>query len=78
MHPNGYQGPGLDYIDSTLEEGYQPERAYPKQKFIPGESAEGAPFLPGRRSNAVPGETYIEEFPLDVNEQPAEAPAPLP
>jgi hypothetical protein len=77
LHPNGYEGPGLDYSDSTLEEGYQPERKYPQRKFIPGASAEGAPFLPNRNLDMVPEGTNILRYPLDVMEQngaPREAP----
>ncbi|MBC8873378.1 MAG: hypothetical protein H8E44_28405 [Planctomycetes bacterium] len=48
MHPNGYQGPGLDLRDSQLQEGYQPGRVYPQDRFIPGESKEGSPFRPRR------------------------------
>ena len=48
MHPNGYEGDGLDYRNSTLQEGEQPGRTHPQERFIPGRSNEGAPFLPHR------------------------------
>jgi hypothetical protein len=75
MHPNGYQGPGLDLRDSQLQEGYQPERAHPPSGFIPGESREGALFRPGRNVGSPPG-TRIESHPLD--EAAPERPAPVP
>jgi len=64
MHPNGYQGPGLDLRDSHLQEGYQPQRAYPEDQYIPGASKEGSPLLPGRRRD-LPSGAYIEQYPLE-------------
>ena len=64
IHPNGYQGPGLDLRDGQLQEGYQPERAYPSSRFIPGESREGSPLRPGRNYGSPPG-TRIESYPLE-------------
>jgi hypothetical protein len=79
LHPNGYQGPGLDLRDSTLQEGYQPEKAYPTEKFIPSESREGSPFLPGRSDiNVIPESTYIERYPMDSIESADPPAAPLP
>jgi len=79
MHPNGYQGPGLDLRDSDLEEDYDPSRAYPRQRFIPGESAEGAPFRPGRRGFGTPEGMYIDRYPVDVIAPKDEAPpTPVP
>jgi hypothetical protein len=75
IHPNGYQGPGLDLRDSQLQEGYQPERAPPPSGFIPGESREGALFRPGRNFGSPPG-TRIESYPLD--EAAPERPDPVP
>jgi hypothetical protein len=57
MHPNGYQGPGLNYRDSTLREGFDPNAGGPAgqpgpmgmppagQGFYPGEHPEGSPYL---------------------------------
>jgi hypothetical protein len=64
MHPNGYVGAGLDYHDSELQEGHQPNRAQPQERFIPSRSKEGAPFLPHRRYERPQG-TFIEEYPLE-------------
>ncbi len=64
MHPNGYQGPGLDLRDSHLQEGYQPQRAYPDDRFIPGASKEGSPLLP-RRDRDLPEGVIIEAYPLE-------------
>ncbi|MCO6457437.1 MAG: hypothetical protein J5I93_19220 [Pirellulaceae bacterium] len=63
LHPNGYNGAGLDYRDSTLQEGYQPNRLYPQERFAPPKSQEGAPFLP-HRNYGHPSGTYVEEFPV--------------
>ena len=49
LHPNGYNGPGLDYQDSQMREGYQPGRANPQQPFIPNRSSEGTIIRPLRR-----------------------------
>ncbi len=64
MHPNGYRGPGLDLRDSQLQEGYQPGRAYPQDRFVPGESKEGSPFLPRREYNSPSG-THTDGYPLE-------------
>ncbi len=64
MHPNGYQGPGLNQHDSELQEGYQPSQARPQEKFYPGESREGAVFEPGR-GYGVPQGTRVENYPLE-------------
>lgn len=36
VHPNGYQGPGLNVRDSHLEEGYDPRSAFPPSETIRG------------------------------------------
>jgi hypothetical protein len=77
LHPNGYQGPGLDLRDSQMQEGYQPQRAYPQQQFIPGESPEGSPLLPRRGTSEIPEGTIIERYPLDPGAIKAEE-LPLP
>lgn len=64
MHPNGYQGPGLDLRDSQLQEGYQPTRAYPQDRFVPGESKEGSPLLP-RRGYSSPRGSHTDGYPLE-------------
>lgn len=72
LHPNGYQGPGLNLRDSQMQEGFQPQRAYPQQQFIPGESPEGSPLLPRRGKPEIPEGTMIERYPLDGNASKAE------
>ncbi len=47
VHPNGYQGPGLNYQDSHLREGYDPRSNYPETRFVPTPNAEET--LPGPR-----------------------------
>ena len=70
QHPNGYRGPGMDLRDSQHQEGYQPTRAYPRERFTPSQSPEGAPFCPGR-SYGVPESSRIENYPLrDVTPGP--------
>ena len=64
MHPNGYQGPGLNQHDSELQEGFQLNQARPQEKFYPGESREGAVFAPGR-GYGVPQGTRVEDYPLE-------------
>ncbi len=54
LHPNGYQGPGLDLHDSPMQEGYRPEEVYPPSRFIPSQSPDGAIDPSGRRSAASP------------------------
>lgn len=61
-HPNGYRGSGLNLENSELQEGYAPERAYPKSEFIPERSDAGqvtphVPFLfqEAPTSRDVPG-----------------------
>ncbi len=48
VHPNGYSGPGMNLEDSQMQEGYQPNRAYPSQRFVPTQSIEGAINSPYR------------------------------
>jgi len=64
MHPNGYQGPGLNQHDSELQEGYQPNQARPQERFYPGESPDGAPFQSGR-GYGIPQGMRVEDFPLE-------------
>ncbi len=43
VHPNGYRGPGLNYRNSRLREGYDPTMTNPESRFIPSESRETNP-----------------------------------
>lgn len=42
VHPNGYEGPGLNLRDSQLEEGFDPPTAAPSSRFIPSENPNGS------------------------------------
>jgi hypothetical protein len=64
MHPNGYQGPGLNQHDSELQEGFQLNQARPQERYYPGESREGAVFDPGR-GYGVPRGTRVEDYPME-------------
>lgn len=54
LHPNGYQGPGLDLHDSPMREGYRPEEVYPPSRPVPSQSSDGAIDPSGRSSAANP------------------------
>ncbi|HVA48441.1 MAG TPA: hypothetical protein VNH11_18905 [Pirellulales bacterium] len=43
VHPNGYHGPGLNFRDSHLEEGYDP-RSTPESRFVPGDDLDDTPY----------------------------------
>jgi hypothetical protein len=56
VHPNGYRGPGLDYQNSRMREGYDPTVTNPQRGAIPSESRRAAPRTP-----APPPSGLIEE-----------------
>lgn len=62
MHPNGYQGPGLDFQRSQGVDGSHFGSEPPPLQFVPGQSAEGPNFLPYQ--NTAPPKPNIESFPL--------------
>ena len=68
VHPNGYQGQGLDYQRSVMQENYRPEQTMSPNGFIRGSSPEGSRYLDQpRRPGMVPyspGDTY-REMPLE-------------
>ncbi|MEM7474916.1 MAG: hypothetical protein AAF483_07980 [Planctomycetota bacterium] len=71
VHPNGYRGRGLDFENSRMREGYDPEEAYVNPGMIPARSADGALYLPHRQNNPynqMPrGVSLIEEVrPTDL------------
>ncbi len=76
VHPNGYEGPGLGQRDSTLQEGFQPNRAYPQMPYSPSESKEGSPLNP-QRLEPPPAGTYIEPYPLQRQMERPRTPQPL-
>jgi len=50
VHPNGYRGRGLDYENSQMREGYNPEEAHISPGYIPARSAEGAMYSPNQQT----------------------------
>ena len=54
QHPDGYNGPGLNYQDSHLQEGYDPTRTRPKSTFTPGSSREREPAMPEPTPTPMP------------------------
>ena len=74
QHPNGYRGPGLNYRESELREGFDPDR--PKTKFIPSKSKEGSPFRPRRGEQLEvipPGAIEIEDTGPEILHQSSDA-----
>lgn len=70
MHPNGYQGPGLDIEVSPMRNGYDPQVPNRNDMTIPGASPEGSlyPTLrqndfrsDGNRNGRPPNGAYIED-----------------
>ncbi len=49
VHPNGYEGPGLDLEDSRMQEGYQPEQMRRNPGYVPGKRSEGRIIRPDGR-----------------------------
>ena len=49
IHPNGYRGRGLDYQNSQMREGYNPEEAHVSPGYVPAASPEGAMYLPNQQ-----------------------------
>jgi hypothetical protein len=53
LHPNGYQGPGLNLQNGVLQEGYIPEQNQETTRFIPRQSQDAdRPLEPAPRSPA--------------------------
>ncbi len=79
IHPNGYQGPGLDYQRSELQEGLPAGSSMPPSGYIPGSNPEGAPYLqrPARPEMypQVPNEGYPNPPVLPVPVVPTYEPA---
>jgi hypothetical protein len=70
VHPNGYQGPGLDQQDSPLQEGYLPPPLYPPSQAVPGRSPEGSMLLPGRRSSGAAESQLQDGYSVEVADPP--------
>ncbi len=56
MHPNGYQGPGLDIEVSPMRNGYDPQAPNRNDMSIPGASPEGS-LYPTLRQNDLRGDS---------------------
>ena len=56
MHPNGYQGPGLDIEVSPKRNGYDPQVPNRNDMAIPGASPEGS-LYPTLRQNDLRGDS---------------------
>ncbi|MFM8571291.1 MAG: hypothetical protein ACKOAU_06805, partial [Pirellula sp.] len=64
LHPNGYEGPGLDYQVAPLQEGYDPQSRAPRNPRIPNKSPEGqSGYLPQRFDEAPARRVIQEELP---------------
>ncbi len=63
VHPNGYQGPGLNLRDSQLQEGYDPTRAVPPSGFIPGDSGDNERSMRERAGSARGHHQGVEPAP---------------
>jgi hypothetical protein len=72
VHPNGYHGPGLNYQDVRMREGYDPAHLNPERGAIPGESRLANPPgpVPGRERPVGP--EAIPEPPAPMIEEGAE------
>ena len=49
VHPNGYQGPGLDLNDSRMQEGYRPGQMRRNPGYVPAKRSEGRIIRPDGR-----------------------------
>ncbi|MCC9600417.1 hypothetical protein LOC67_07580 [Stieleria sp. JC731] len=63
VHPNGYQGPGLDFRSSELKGGWDVNRAYPESQYVPDANNEGAFERLDRSSRSFPPAVFPEDPP---------------
>ncbi len=73
VHPNGYRGRGLDYENSQMREGYNPEEAHVAPGYVPGQSPEGSIYLPNQQYNPyqqMPQGTMTMEAPRKMELAP--------
>ena len=67
LHPNGYQGPGLDIEVSPMRNGYDPQVQSRSDLNIPGASPEGSLYPSNRnndpRNNELRGDPYRNGVP---------------
>lgn len=76
VHPNGFQGPGLNLRDSDLREGYEPRALHPESRPIPSTSREVRPEPPPTRPRLDEGDVMIEEAPAVEVVPPDPVPGP--
>ncbi len=75
VHPNGYQGPGLDRQDSQLQEGYDPASLFPPT-VVPTPS--GAPLMPLYPQEVIPSDQWsspVENAPQQFGDPKRRSPA---
>lgn len=73
VHPNGYRGQGLDYQNSQMREGYNPEEAHVSPGYVPAQSPEGSLYLPNQQHNPydqMPQGTTTMEVPRKMELAP--------
>jgi hypothetical protein len=64
LHPNGYEGPGLDYQVTPMREGYDPQGRAPSNSRFPANSPAGkSGYLPERFEEAPAKRVIREELP---------------
>ena len=61
LHPNGYEGPGLDYQVAPLQEGYDPQGRVPVDSHFPAKSPAGRSGYLSERFEEAPAKRVIRE-----------------
>ncbi|HWE38411.1 MAG TPA: hypothetical protein VG406_17700 [Isosphaeraceae bacterium] len=71
IHPDGYQGPGLNQFDSQLQEGYDPTRANPPSRFTPSDSESERPAPTTGASPTIEGSPSASMTPRRPRRDPS-------
>ncbi len=61
LHPNGYEGPGLDYQVTPMQEGYDPQGRAPSNSRFPSKSSGGKTGYLSERFEEIPAKRIISE-----------------
>jgi len=61
LHPNGYEGPGLDYQVTPMQEGYDPRGRAPSNSRFPEKSSAGKSGYLSERFEEAPAKRVIRE-----------------
>jgi hypothetical protein len=61
LHPNGYEGPGLDYQVTPMQEGYDPRGRAPSNSGFPEKSPAGKSGYLSERFEEAPAKRVIRE-----------------